>query len=203
MEGTSLRRCDLAPDPLQQFDRWFREAREADQPEPEAMSLATAGSDGRVSVRFVLLRGFDERGFVFYTNRSSRKAGEIGSNPWAAMAFRWHAVDRQVRVSGPITLVDDEESDSYFASRPRGSQIGAWASEQSRPAASRDEIDRRIGDFTARFEGGDVPRPAWWGGYRVVPHEVEFWQQGPFRLHDRFRYLAAPDTSWRIDRLFP
>ena len=203
MPNNPLRRTDLAPDPLQQFDRWFREAEQAGQPEPEAMALATSTPDGRVSVRFVLLRGVDERGFAFYTNRSSRKGEEIEANPWAAIAFRWQSVDRQVRVNGPVTRVDDAESDAYFAGRPRGSQIGAWASEQSRAAESREVMDQRISEFTERFEGGSVPRPGWWGGYRVAPHEVEFWQQGTFRVHDRFRYRRTPGGPWLVERLYP
>ena len=203
MPDGPLRRVDVDPDPIQQFSRWFRHAEAAGQPEPEAMALATATPDARVSVRFVLLRGVDERGFVFYTNRSSRKGDEIEANPWAAIAFRWQAVDRQVRINGPVSRVDDRESDAYFAGRPRGSQIGAWASEQSRPAESRDAMNRRLAEFESRFEGGGVPRPEWWGGYRVAPEEVEFWQQGDFRLHDRFRYRKQPDGTWRIDRLFP
>ena len=203
MPDRPLRRADLARDPIEQFARWFQEAEASGQPEPEAMALATATSDARVSVRFVLLRGLDERGFVFYTNRSSRKGAEIEANPWAALAFRWQAVDRQIRVNGPIAPVADAESDAYFAGRPRGSQIGAWASEQSRVAGSRELIDGRLAEFTARFEGGPVPRPAWWGGYRLAPLEVEFWQQGTFRLHDRFRYRQDPDGSWQIERLFP
>ncbi len=203
MPDRSLRRADLAAEPMEQFARWFEEARASGQPEPEAMAMATATADSRPSVRFVLLRGFDERGFVFYTNRSSRKGAEIGANPWAAAAFRWQVVDRQVRVNGPIAAVSDAESDAYFASRPRGSQIGAWASEQSRVADGREVIDGRLAEFAARFEGAPVPRPPWWGGYRLAPREVEFWQQGTFRLHDRFRYRKEAVGPWQIERLFP
>lgn len=204
MPDHPLRRPELAADPVAQFSAWFDAARQAGQPEPEAMALATAGADGHPSVRFVLLRAFDQRGFVFYTNGRSRKGRDMAANPWAAAGFRWATVDRQVRVRGPVGPVDDAESDAYFASRPRGSQIGAWASDQSEPVAGRGDLDRRVAEAEARFGAGPVPRPPWWGGWRVVPEEVEFWQQGTFRLHDRFVYRRRrPGEGWSIDRLYP
>ena len=194
---------DLRADPVEQFRDWFAHAGQAGQPEPEAMAVSTSTPDGHPSLRWVLLRGFDHRGFVFYTNRRSRKGGELAANPHAAAGFRWYVVDRQVRIAGPVTEVDDEESDAYFASRPRGSQIGAWSSDQSRPVADRSELDRRLAEAEARFEGVPVPRPPWWGGYRIDPVEMEFWQQGPFRVHDRFRYTRRADGGWDVSQLFP
>lgn len=202
MAVSAIRPEDLAGDPIDQFAAWYQAARDAGQPEPEAMALATCGTDGQPSVRFVLLRGFDERGFVFYTNGRSRKGDEMVANPRAALAFRWLTVDRQVRVRGPVAPVDDAESDSYFAGRARGSQIGAWASDQSRPVDSREQLEQRVRDAEARFAGRPVSRPSWWGGWRVVPEEVEFWQQGSFRLHDRFLYRRRADT-WAVTRLYP
>lgn len=199
-----LRGSDLAADPVEQFARWFGHARDHDQPEPEAAALATADADGHPSVRFVLLRGFDERGFVFYTNGRSRKGRELAHNPWAAMAFRWATVDRQVRLSGPVSDVSEEQSDTYFAGRPRGSQMNAWASRQSEPASGRDEMDQRAAAMEARFGDGPVPRPEWWHGYRIRPVEVEFWQQGRFRFHDRFVYRRADEAAaWSRHRLYP
>jgi pyridoxamine 5'-phosphate oxidase len=190
-------------DPFEVFDDWYRQAQESAQAEPEAMALGTSPPDGRVSVRFVLMRGFDRRGFVFYTNRRSRKGEELAVNPWAAVNFRWSTVDRQVRAAGPVEWVSEAESDAYFAGRPRPSQLGAWASDQSRPVGGRDELDRQLVEAEQRFAGGPVPRPAWWGGYRVVPHEFEFWQQGTFRMHDRFQYKRLADGTWSCERLNP
>lgn len=193
-----------AADPFAVFEEWFAAAAAAGQPEPEAMALATSTPDGRSSVRFVLLRGFDRRGFVFYTNRRSRKGEELAANPYAALAFRWATVDRQVRISGPVSLVEDDESDAYFAGRLRGSQLAAWASEQSQPVpGGREELDRSVAAMEARFASEPVPRPPWWGGYRVEPDELEFWQQGPFRMHDRFRYRPAGTGGWQWERLAP
>lgn len=190
-------------DPFDVFTRWLAEAREAGQPEPEAMALATSAPDGRPSVRFVLLRGIDPEGFVFYTNRQSRKGLELGTNPQAAVAFRWQVVERQVRAVGRAEPVRDELSDAYFAGRERGSQLGAWASDQSRPVDGRAELDRRLAEVEARFAGAPVPRPPWWGGYRLQPDEIEFWQQGSFRLHDRFAYRRTPGGTWSCQRLAP
>jgi len=197
-----LRRSDLSPDPLEQFQRWFVEARKSGEREPEAMALATADASGRPSCRWVLLKGLDRRGFVFYTNRMSRKGAELESNPRAALAFRWSILDRQVRVVGEVSLVGEEESDAYFASRPRLSQLGAWASAQSQPLADRASLEAAVAEVEARFAGAEVPRPPWWAGYRVAASELEFWQQGQGRLHDRFRYLRRAG-SWEIDRLSP
>ncbi len=190
-------------DPFAVFEQWFEEASRGADPEPEAMAVATSTPDGRSSVRFVLMRGFDRRGFVFYTNRRSRKGAEMEASGWASLAFRWYAAARQVRAAGRVEPVGDDESDEYFAGRPRGSQLGAWASEQSRPLSNREELEHRLAEVESRFAGGPVPRPPWWGGYRIVPDEMEFWQQGTFRLHDRFRYVRNPDGSWTSDRLAP
>ncbi len=185
------------------FAAWYAAAQAAGQPEPETMAVATSTADGRSSVRFVLLRGFGPDGFVFYTNRRSRKGEELSANPQGSIAFRWQMVDRQVRAVGRVEEVDDAQSDAYFAGRPRGSQLSAWASEQSRPVGGRQELDARLLEMEARFGDGPVPRPPWWGGYRLVPDEVEFWQQGTFRLHDRFLYLRRPGGRWSYQRLYP
>lgn len=192
---------DLDPDPIRQFSAWYQECVDAGEPEPHAMALATAGT-AAPSVRFVLLKGFDRQGFVFYTNWHSRKAREIEANPNVALAFRWRLLERQVRVVGTATKVSGEESDAYFATRPRPAQLGAWASEQSQPVASRAELDERLAVVTRRFAGREVPRPPWWGGFRVRPAEMEFWISRPDRLHDRFQYLNG-DTGWTLRRLYP
>jgi pyridoxamine 5'-phosphate oxidase len=198
-----LRRADLSDDPIEQFGRWFDDAREAGQPEPEAMALATATPAGLPSVRFVLLRSFDHEGFVFFTNEQSRKGEEMATNPAAALALRWATVDRQVRVAGPVEPIGRDESDAYFAGRARGSQIGAWASAQSRPIESRAELERRFDEYGGLYVSAEVPRPPWWGGYRVAPATMEFWQQGVDRLHDRFQYRATPEGGWLVERLSP
>ena len=193
---------DLDRDPIRQFRRWFGAAAAAGQPEPEAMALATATPDGEPSVRFVLLRGVDERGFVFYTNGRSRKGRDLAGNPRAALVFRWSTVERQVRVTGPVGPWWPAESDAYFRSRPRGAQLGAWASHQSEPLDRRAVLESHFAEVAARFEGRDVPRPPWWGGFRVRPAEVEFWQGRANRLHDRLAYRLA-DGRWQIQRLSP
>ena len=190
------------PDPVSQFRRWFAGAEEAGQPEPHAMALATATPEGLPSLRWVLLRGLDERGFVFYTNGRSRKGRDLESNPRAAAAFRWWVLGRQVRVTGPVAPVAPEESDAYFATRPRGSQLGAWASAQSDVLTSRAALDGQLAAVTARFAGAPVTRPPWWGGFRITPEEVEFWQAHPDRLHDRVCYSRA-GPAWRVERLSP
>jgi pyridoxamine 5'-phosphate oxidase len=194
---------DLAGEPMEQFARWYADAEAAGEPEPEAMSVATVGPDGTPSVRIVLLKQFDQDGFVFYTNRTSRKGREIAGNAAVALAWRWRRLERQVRVTGRARLADDHDSDAYFATRPRGSQLGAWASPQSQVLADRAELERKLAEVDDRFAGADVPRPGWWGGYVVVPETVEFWQGRPDRLHDRFRYQRDPETGWKIERLSP
>jgi pyridoxamine 5'-phosphate oxidase len=194
---------ELGPDPFEVFEEWFAHAYDRAQPEPDAMAVATSRPDGQVSVRFVLLRGYDRRGFAFYTNRQSRKGEDLALNPRAALAFRWEAVNRQVRITGPVERISDAESDGYFSGRPRGSQLSAWASDQSRPLKAKAELDQRLAEVDARFAGATVPRPPWWGGYRVVPEQFEFWQQGEYRLHDRFEYRRGPDGGWSCVRLNP
>lgn len=171
-------------------------------PEPTAFSLATVGANGQPSARIVLLKGVDERGFVFYTNYESRKGRELLAHPQAAMCFHWQPLERQVRVEGSTHGVTTEEADAYFASRARGSQIGAWASAQSRPMADPDELRRRVAEMEARFAGGDVPRPPHWSGFRIVPDRIEFWHGKPSRLHERDVYVREAD-GWRVDRLNP
>jgi pyridoxamine 5'-phosphate oxidase len=167
------------------------------------MALATADADGRPSVRHVLLRGLDDRGFVFNTNRESRKGRELESNPHAGLVFLWKQLDRQVCVDGKVVRTADEDDDAYFATRPRDAQLGAWASRQSASIDDRAALDARLAEATARFAGGDVPRPPFWGGYRVIPRSIEFWQGRRHRLHDRFRYQRDDGGEWRIERLSP
>jgi pyridoxamine 5'-phosphate oxidase len=197
-----LRRADLASDPLEQFGRWFAEAGAAVEV-PEATALATATPEGAPSVRMVLLKGFDERGLVFYSHRTSRKGRELEANPQAALLFHWSPLGRQVRVEGRVEGVSDDESDAYFATRPREAQIGAIASRQSEPLGSRSELDERLAEVRAELGDGSVPRPPTWGGFLLVPEAWEFWQHRASRLHDRFRYEREPSGAWRIERLFP
>jgi len=197
---------DLDADPFVQFQRWFDDARVNDQLQPDAMVVATSTADGRPSARMVLLRGVDDRGFCFYTNYQSRKADELTANPHAAIALHWPEVLRQVRATGRVERVDDTESDAYWYSRPRASRVGAWASAQSEPIATREELEERVAAVEARFADGEVPRPDGWGGFRVVPDEIEFWQHRDDRLHDRFVYTRADDRSgagWQVVRLQP
>jgi pyridoxamine 5'-phosphate oxidase len=188
-------------EPLAPFRRWLDEAWKG-EPNAHAMTLATTTPDGRPSARAVLLKGLDGRGFVFYTNLESRKSKELFGNPHAALCFLWKSLNRQVRIEGIVEMVGDEEADAYFASRPRDSQIGAWASDQSQPLASRAELERRVDEFSRRFGEGEVPRPPYWSGFRVVPQRVEFWQERPSRLHDRILFIREGD-AWRRERLFP
>jgi pyridoxamine 5'-phosphate oxidase len=200
--GAGLSEGDVDPDPVVQFGRWFDDARAADLEEPSAMTLATATADGVPSARMVLLRGVDQRGFVFYTNYESRKAAELGANPRAALVFWWGALHRQVRVEGPVQPTSQEESAAYFRTRPPASRLSAWASPQSRVIPGREVLDQRVAELAARHPDGDVPLPPFWGGYRLVPEVVELWQQRPDRLHDRLRYTRTPG-GWRIERLAP
>ncbi len=197
-----LRRSDLDPDPIRQFLAWLADAETEGVALPNAMALATADAGGVPSVRHVLLRGLDERGLVFYSNRESRKGRQLAENPHAAIVLYWRELDRQMSADGAVELVGDEESDAYFATRPREAQVGAWASRQSQTLAERDVLDAAIAEVEARFEGSPVPRPPFWGGFRIIPERMEFWQGRQGRLHDRFRYARDAD-GWRIDRLSP
>jgi pyridoxamine 5'-phosphate oxidase len=190
-------------DPLQQLAHWYEHAVAAGLPEPEAMALATATPDGAPSVRFVLLKGIDERGVEFYTNYESRKGRELAENPRAAIAIWWQALQRQIRMEGPVEPLPASDSDAYFATRARASRIGAWASLQGRAIPDRDWLDARVAEAEARFGDDDVPRPPYWGGYRLVPDAVEFWQGRPSRLHDRTHYLRTADGGWRTELLSP
>ncbi len=190
------------PDPIDLFRTWLAEAEKKEINEPASVALATADASGAPSVRMVLVRGVDERGFVFYTNLESRKGIELEANPRAALCFHWKSLRRQVRVEGPVEQVSDAEADAYFASRDRGARIGAWASDQSRPLKGRLDLEKRVARFTAKFALGKIPRPAHWSGFRVRPVEIEFWEQRPFRLHDRVLYLRR-DGAWTRRKLFP
>jgi pyridoxamine 5'-phosphate oxidase len=198
-----LKESDTDPNPIQQFRRWFDEAFASNLHEPNAMTLATTTSDVRPSARIVLLKGFDERGFVFYTNYESRKSSELAANPRAALVFYWGELERQVRVEGRVERIPDEESDAYFAGRPRGSQLGAWASQQSRPVTDRGALEERLRELEVDYEGREVPRPPFWGGYRVEPETIEFWQGRENRLHDRLVYRRSREGGWRRERLQP
>lgn len=193
-----------ADEPLRLFAAWFEEARAQEPRDPSAMSLATVDADGLPNVRMVLMKGFDERGFVFYTNVDSQKGRELDATRRAALLFHWKSMNRQVRLRGPTVRVDDAEADAYFATRPRLAQIGAWASQQSAPLESRYALERAVAVHTAKFLAGAIPRPPNWTGYRLVPLIMEFWQDRPFRLHDRVEFhRAALDQPWRKTRLYP
>ena len=202
--GTGSRelRMDEAKDPLDLFHRWFDEARERGIELPESVALATASAEGLPSVRMVLLKNADQRGFTFFTNYESRKAAELAANPHAALCFHWKELDRQVRVTGSVERVTDAESRDYFVTRPEGSRIGAWASEQSRPLASRAELEERVAEVRQRFEGGEIPLPPFWGGYLITPDRIEFWQGRTDRLHDRIAF-DRDGQQWKAIRLYP
>jgi pyridoxamine 5'-phosphate oxidase len=201
-------------DPFGLFRQWMADAERSESEDPNAMALATADASGIPSVRMVLLKGIDSRGFVFYTNLESRKGVQLAENPNAALCFHWKSLRRQIRVEGPVEPVSDAEADEYYHSRPRGSQIGAWASRQSRPLQGRWELEKRVAEFAAKHAIGTIPRPPFWSGFRVIPSRIEFWHDRPFRLHDRVvfhRVDASPgdasgtpgDAGWTTETLFP
>lgn len=223
---TGLRRADLEPDPIAQFKKWFDQAlgarasgrvrkffirlykavfliRATEQVDLNAMTLSTVDAEGRPSSRVVLLKGVDQRGFVFYTNYHSRKGRELAGDPHAALTIYWPDQERQVCMAGTVAQVPPAESDAYFRTRPRGSRIAAWASDQSHVLANRAELEAKWREFETKYPGADVPRPPHWGGYVFTPHRLEFWQGRPNRLHDRFRYTRQPDNTWLIERLSP
>tara|TARA_B100000315_G_scaffold259152_1_gene313893 strand:+ start:1744 stop:2361 length:618 start_codon:yes stop_codon:yes gene_type:complete len=191
-----------ADEPVALFNKWLKLAEEKEPVNPNAMAVATANADGRPSVRMLLLKGVDERGFVFYTNSESQKGEDLAANQRASLCFYWKSMRREVRVDGPVEKVSVEEADAYFDSRSRGSQIGAWASKQSQPLESRFELEKRIAKYTAKFHIGKVPRPDFWEGYRVKHEKVEFWAEKSFRLHDRFVFIRT-DSGWQSERLYP
>lgn len=190
--------------PFELFDGWLQAASETEPNDANAMTVATADADGHPSARILLLKGFDEQGFVFYSNMESQKGREIEVNPFVALCFHWKSVRRQVRVTGPVARVTDEEADAYFNSRPRGSRVGAWASQQSRPLADRPALMAAVENADSKYPGESVPRPPYWSGWRLTPLAIEFWQDGEFRLHDRFRFSRASESeAWTVDRLYP
>jgi pyridoxamine 5'-phosphate oxidase len=198
-----LLETDLAKDPFRQFEKWFQEAEAAKIPEPNAFTLATVGPEGRPSARTVLLKGLDGRGFVFYTNHDSRKGRELAHQPRVTLLFAWLPLERQVNIEGTATRVSREETEAYFHSRPRASQLGAWASAQSTVLSSRAPLESAYAALETKYAGQTIPVPPFWGGYRVAPDRVEFWQGRRSRLHDRLRYVRSPDGSWTPERLSP
>ena len=192
----------MTDDPLALFDTWFAEARASEPNDPDAMALATSDAQGRPSVRMVLLKGHDDRGFMFYTNLDSRKGDELAANSQASLLFHWKSIRRQVRIEGPVEKVSDAEADTYYASRSRDSQLGAWASDQSRPLPDRATFEARFENMRAKFDGGDVPRPPRWSGFRVIPRAIEFWSDRAHRLHERRLFTRTGDT-WTEGLLYP
>ncbi|MBD1921091.1 pyridoxamine 5'-phosphate oxidase [Microcoleus sp. FACHB-831] len=200
---SGLIEVDVDPNPFGQFQKWFNQALKSQLPEPNAMTVATTTNDGKPRARMVLLKDFDERGFVFYTNYESYKAQELTSNPWASLVFWWAELERQVRIEGRVEKVADAESDAYFHSRPAGSQLGAWASNQSQVIANREVLEVRLQQLKQEYENKEIPRPLHWGGFRVIPTAIEFWQGRPSRLHDRLLYRRLENDAWVIERLSP
>jgi len=198
-----LSETDAEENPFRQFQSWFTQALSAQLPEPNAMTVATVNDKGQPRARMVLLKDFDERGFVFYTNYNSHKGQDIVANPHAAIVFWWAELERQVRISGRVDFLSDQESDEYFHSRPVNSQLGAWTSDQSQVIPSRDVLEQRLLELQHKYENQQIPRPSHWGGLRVIPAEIEFWQGRPSRLHDRLLYRRQADESWQIVRLSP
>jgi pyridoxamine 5'-phosphate oxidase len=194
---------DLDPNPFVQFGKWYQQAAAANLAEPNAMTLATATKDGLPSARMILLKGFDENGFVFYTNYESQKGRELAENPNAALVFYWAELERQIRIAGAVSKVSRAESESYFNSRPAGSRLGAWASRQSRVIPSRETLEEQLKELEAEYQDREAPTPPFWGGYRLSPQAFEFWQGRPDRLHDRLRYTRQADGRWVIERLSP
>jgi pyridoxamine 5'-phosphate oxidase len=190
-------------DPYTRFQSWMADAEASEPNDPNAMIVVTATPDGLPSARAILLKGVDPRGFVFYTNKESRKAAELAANPQIALLFHWKTLGRQVRIEGHVEDVTDAEADAYYASRPRISRLGAWASQQSRPLAERAVLERRLADYEATYPGDDIPRPPYWSGYRVIPRRFEFWQNMPYRLHDRTTFTPDAAGGWAIGKLFP
>lgn len=193
---------DLDPDPMVQFEKWFALATKKEPHEPNAMALATADINGRPSVRYLLLKGYDHSGFVFFTNYESRKSSDIKNNPWGALVFYWPVLQQQVRAEGKIFILSDADSDEYFNDRPQGSKIGAWASPQSKPIPNREYLEKLKDEYEKKYQNFRVPRPKFWGGYKLVPHTLEFWQGRPDRLHDRFEYRLK-EGVWKKERLAP
>lgn len=205
MTDTELTSGDFteSAEPFRLFAAWLKDATASEPNDPTALALATVDTDGLPDVRMVLLKGFDEQGFVFYTNFESAKGREILATMKAAMCFHWKSLRRQVRVRGPVEIVTDAEADEYFATRPRGSRIGAWASKQSRPLESRFALEKAVAEYTARHAIGEIPRPPHWSGFRIVPSQIEFWHDRPFRLHDRVVFSRNEEGGWDKDRLYP